>query len=169
MRLVLLYYICKVCGTKFTSPSVYGYGEFLMRSESGDLAYLYAIDDPVFKNFSKQLAATPELANKQQAKTKALHNTFGFACDLSIDGTFYQITNKPKCPKCNNINYADFGITNPPESVDLDLSPVTHNLWQSLSKEKQELIVSLIVKHEIEKVIVLLNQWREQNKINKTS
>jgi hypothetical protein len=149
MRLVLFYHICKACGTRFTSPSVSGYGEFLMRSAQGDIVYLNAIKDPLFDEFYNVIDEyTGSL--KQHKKDEILRHNFGFACDRAADGTFYQITNKPKCSNCHAEEYTAFGITNPPESVDIDIKPATHNLWNSLDSKTQNKIIADIIEGNIQ-------------------
>ena len=83
MKLHNFNYECGNCGRKFKSPELLGnpYGEFLMRSEKGDIAYLYALDNVVFKEFSDMLAQHSMISGMQDVEqAKILHQIFGFAC-----------------------------------------------------------------------------------------
>jgi hypothetical protein len=158
MKLIIYYYICKACGTEFKSPEVNNYGEFLLRSENGELAYLNAIEDRVFNTISKILKLTPKYKGNEIDKVKILHKNFGFTCDRAKDGTFFQITNNPKCPNCNCSEYSSYGVTSPPENVNLDLEKVTHNFWESLSPVLRNKIAQAIVVNDSEEAHRLLNR-----------
>ena len=149
MKLHNFNYECGNCGRKFKSPELLGnpYGEFLMRSEKGDIAYLYALDNVVFKEFSDMLAQHSMISGMQDVEqAKILHQIFGFACDLSPDGSRYQITQDPLCTFCNKCQITHWGPTNPPECVDLDVKLITHNEWNSLTEKEKHMVVDKGVK-----------------------
>jgi hypothetical protein len=157
MRLVLYYYVCKACGTKFKSPHINQYGQFLMRSDHGELAYLNAIEDSIFNKIGELLEQEPDYMGNEIDRVKILHDNFGLTCDPAKDGSSFQITNKPKCPKCHNVSYSSHGETNPPEIVDIDVKQVTHHNWQKITSERQQLILNLIAKDDIKRAKTLLN------------
>lgn len=135
MKLQYYVYGCEDCGKKFKSPEIISnYGEFLMRSEKGNIAYLSALDDKVFNEFADKLHAHPLLCTLERIEqSKILHRIFGLACDLSSDGTRYEITNKPVCAYCGKKHILTWGPPNPPEYIDLDIKCITHDKWNNLS------------------------------------
>jgi hypothetical protein len=157
MKLLLFFYICKVCGTRFKSPEITDYGEFLLRSDHGELAYLNAIEDDVFNKVGDFLEQDPSYKGNERDVMKVLHNNFGLTCDPAKDGSLFQITNNPKCPECHNVSYSSHGETNPPEIVDIDVKQVTHHNWQKITPERQQLILNMIAKNDIKGAKTLLN------------
>lgn len=144
MKLINFNYECGNCGEKFKSPELLGnpYGEFMMRSSKGDIAYLYALNNTVFKEFGDMLELNPLISKmKSTEQAKILHRVFGWACDLSSDGGRYEITQKPPCPFCKECNIKYWGPTNPPEYIDLDIKPITHESWDRLTESEKLIVV----------------------------
>ncbi len=144
MKLHYFIYECANCENRFKSPHLTGggYGDFLMRSEKGDIAYLYAINNDPFQEFSNILEQHSSIQGMKDAQqAKILHKIFGYACDISLDETRYQITQKPICPACGKCEIKHWGPTNPPEFVEMNVKSVTHEAWNKLQwKEKQDVV-----------------------------
>lgn len=155
MEFELFYYVCKYCETRFNSPTTKNkYGEFLMRSNSGELAYLNASEDSVFKEFSSLFDAnkknTKHNCTTIREEIQLIHDTFGFACDPAQDKTYFQISNKAPCPTCGRKEFQSWGPTKPPEFIELNIKPVTHANWNNLSQKCKSDLTKAILNHDIE-------------------
>lgn len=151
MKLHLFNFHCQSCGASYQSPLLVGnaYGEFLLRDKKGNIAYLNAMNSVPFKEFSDFIKQNKFLKNsKLITQAKVAHHIFGAACDKSSDDSTYQITQKPICPECGDINVGKWGPTNPPEFVDQDIRNITHQCWDMLSFiEKRDLVNSEVKKY----------------------
>ena len=139
-------YECGNCEKIFKSPALIGYpepyGEFLMRTEEGEIAYLYALDSKVFREFSGILKQNPSITGMpDMERSRILHKIFGWACDLSPSHSRYQISQKPVCPICKQSVIKTWGPAIPPEYVDLDIKYITHESWEKLSAEEKIAVV----------------------------
>ncbi len=144
MKLNYFYFECGNCEKEFKSPELLEetYGEFLMRSEKGDVVYLCALDNGVFAEFSDMLKKHSFMLEvKDLDRATILHSIFGWACDLSADGARYEITQKPVCPRCGKCNIKRWGPTNPLEFTEMYIRPVTHEEWNRLSKDEKQTVV----------------------------
>ena len=145
MKLHLFYYDCKSCGHSSKSPELFGnpYGEFLLKTNTGKIAYLNAIDSSVFKKefseFLKNNVRTSRLSATKQAKI--LHRIFYITCDPADDGSIFSISQKPDCEQCGQNNIGHWGVTEPAEIVDLNVGNVKHKKWTTLNKIDKELLL----------------------------
>lgn len=151
MKLLLYLYECKNCKAQFKSPELLGipYGEFLMRSDIGELAYLYAVDDNIFKGFYQLLKSNKRLSCKKAAEiAKVQHKIYGYICDKSPNLYSYHIGRKPSCPHCGGIEMAAWEPTIPPETVEQKIPKITYLFWEKLKEEdKIQLVNNLIDKY----------------------
>lgn len=136
MRLLNYIYCCGQCQSEFRVPQIpdTSYGEFILRTERGEVSYLSAIDSDDFSEVSGMIATF--LKGKgisELGRAQVLHQIFGIACDLSPGGYVYKIGEHPLCPECGNNNMHSWKPTDPPEIVELDLPSVTHDEWNSLA------------------------------------
>ncbi|MES2217366.1 MAG: hypothetical protein V4501_03035 [Pseudomonadota bacterium] len=145
MHLHLYVYSCGNCGNKFKSPELPGhpYGRFLMRSASGEIAYLAAFEDKVFLEF-REMSYKNKVFLKihELSKSDVLQGIFGKACDPATDNTDFQIGRSPVCPECNTNNKLSWHETNPPELIEMNIKNVTHNLWATLSRNEKEIVLN---------------------------
>lgn len=151
MELVNYFYECKNCGTGFKSPELGGnrYGDFLMRNEAGKIVYLNSFDTPVFDEFSKIFHQNIQIINRDISdieKADIFQEIFSVACDLASDNTPYKIARDPACPSCGKINIDHWREINPPEFIEIDIKPVTHNTWNKLSQAEKESLVDQAIK-----------------------
>lgn len=163
MNFQYFFYCCKNCNITFKLPVISSYGEFLMRSETGNLAHLYAINNKVFAEVSKIFHQNLFIINRktkdfEQAKKfnreydskediekgGIFQKIFSVACDLAPDNTPYEISRKPLCPNCKKSNISSYGPL--AEYVELDVKPVTHNAWNKLSQAEKESLVDQAIK-----------------------
>lgn len=146
MRLHIFKFTCGNCGCEFKSPkmSFDTYGEFLLRSKGGELAYLNAISDPVYQEVDDLLNQLPELQGKSALMlSEFLRKVFGVACDSDTQGNSFSIGGDPVCPSCGDRNISYWEATEPPEYLEQEWPPVTHVKWSSLSdSEKLNLLAN---------------------------
>ncbi len=144
MKLHLFYYDCKSCGYSSKSPELFGnpYGEFLLKTNTGKIAYLNAIDSNVFKEVSdllKNNIKTSRLSDSKRAKI--LHRIFYIACDPASDGSVFNIFQKPDCEQCGQNNIGHWGATEPPELINLNVENIKHQKWTACNKIDKELLL----------------------------
>ena len=142
MKLHLFEYTCQPCHTHFKAPEVMpdSYGEFLMRSESGDTVFLNALEDPVYQEVDDILACLLSGQSVSAVKRASLlRKVFGVACDTDVQGYRYGINTSPLCPHCGSIHMEGWEATEPPEFVDLDLPQVSHCKWIALNPAEKAL------------------------------
>lgn len=139
MKLQLIRYICADCDTSFESPgsSENSYGEFILRSRSGEIAYLNALVDKTYDEVDEIISAlspgTPPFARVQR-----LQLVYGAAaCDRDSRGFPFVIGAKPPCPKCSSQQMASWTFLGPEKQVEIEVPAVAHLLWSSLSNDQK--------------------------------
>lgn len=142
MRLQIFEYRCEPSGHVFRAPELpsTAYGEFLLRDDDGEsLVYLNAITDPTYKEVGVLLEQRPEVIQMAPNKrAELLRRLYGpVACDVSANGRILKIGQHPKCPVCSSSAMRSWQEVQPAEFVELDISSVTHALWQSLTEDQK--------------------------------
>lgn len=149
MRFHLFKYTCKQCDAIYKAPemSFDSYGEFLMRSPSGEVVYLNAMSDSTYVEVDELLKSIPSLQGISPAQfAKIQKKVFGVACDTDSKGNRYGIDTKPICPFCGNQVPFYWEATEPPEFIDMVFPEVTHNDWLQLGKaEKLDILRGAVV------------------------
>ena len=141
MKLQNYKYVCKSCAKTFKSANLSEnhYAEFLMRTKTGKMAYLFAIGDEVFSKIKHQFESMPKLKNIDTlARVTILHQIFCITCDLANDGTEYKIGGKPICPKCGSNKMYSWESIYPPEMVEMNVPHVTHDRWNKLTDAEKK-------------------------------
>ena len=141
MKLQQYIYKCENCDTEFMSPELPGdsYGEFLMRSETGKLAYLSSFEDAVFQEVEDIFKENKLISDMNKiSQAKVFQNIFGVVCDRALDNSEYQTVRNPSCPTCHLNNCLSWQPTNPPVMIDIQVDLATHNYWNQLSKSNKE-------------------------------
>jgi hypothetical protein len=142
MKLRLLKYLCSRCACAFDAPALPegAYGEFLLWSRNGQIAYLNALKDPTFKEVSHLLALSPVVQEAPSIERAAiLHRIYGrMACDKDTQGAPFEIDMPPPCPACGGTEPSSWEFKEPVQIVEVDAQPVTHRLWSSLSHSEKE-------------------------------
>ncbi|MGE8412113.1 MAG: hypothetical protein ACN6QY_07075 [Pseudomonas sp.] len=137
MKFYLYTYVCADCGHRFKAPEVMpsSYGEFLMRSISGETVFL---DGPHDAIYSEVDALLEQLLQGQGVsavrRADLLRKVFGVACDPDSQGQPFSLLIKPRCGQCASVNMDYWEGTEPPEYVDCDFPPVQHEQWRQLSQ-----------------------------------
>lgn len=155
MKLHLFKYVCKNCNTIFKFPQLCGshYGEFLLKSKTGEIVYLNGIESNIFDEFRQILTHSKKTINQSDIeKARLQHRIFGIACDSSPNNNMYKIGQHPPCPKCKKFEFKTYGPTNPPEIVDLDVSNVTHEKWSKLTVEEKKLRIDEAIDDDLKNI-----------------
>jgi hypothetical protein len=138
MKLELIEYTCASCEFTFEAAGLgeNAYGEFLLRSKRGKLAYLNAIRDPTYKEVDGLLARLPSISRLSPiGRAKILRRVYGVvACDRDDDGSPFEIDAFPICPICRSSAISSWRFKSPPAFVDVEVPPVTHVEWGGLSE-----------------------------------
>ena len=114
-------------------------GLFLFDNNSGDIVYLYAINDVAFKEISNILKNNNKTKNlSDMNRATILHKIFGLTCDVASDNTEFKITGKPVCPKCNSNKMYSWEPIYPIEIVEVDIPDVSHKHWNKLSDPEKK-------------------------------
>lgn len=139
MKLQLVKYRCANCDHTFDAPALPegAYGEFLLWSKNGKLAYLNGLDDPTLKEVDSLLTAcslTKSLTPLERARV--LHRIFGrVACDPDDQGTPFEIDAGQPCPACGKAEIASWEFKDSTETVEVNPPPVMHHGWTTLSAD----------------------------------
>lgn len=143
MKIALAKYACDHCGGTFEAPMLdeSSYGEFLLWSSTGKVAYMNAFEDRAYLEVKGLLSETfDDLRADPFRASEVLQNIFGpMACDADPTGAPYAIGAQPSCPSCENGHVASWELIYPPKIVEYDIPVVTHVRWDRLSDaEKAE-------------------------------
>ena len=125
----------------------FSYGEFLLWSSSGIVAYVNAIEDRAYQEVKSLLTLHYNTLAVDPIKiTNILTKVFGpIACDPDPAGESYMIDAHPTCPTCPGGHGVSWEMTSPPKVVEYDIPTVTHVGWERLSDaEKLELTERLV-------------------------
>lgn len=144
MNLQLYVYNCGNCGNAFKLPEFSGdlYGEFLMRSATGEIVYLSSFTDAVFQEVEELFDKNKVLEDMDKmTRAKIFHKVFGVVCDPASDNSNYQIGRDPLCPNCRSNTSLSWHPTNPPELIDIQVSSATHNEWNKLNGARKREIL----------------------------
>lgn len=145
MDLPLFVWKCCNCNAHFDAVGcVENYGEFLMRSKSGELRFLNAIDSNEFN----ELAAIVDSSDMVKMLTadgraEAIQAIFSNVCDNDSTGRPFNIALPPQCKTCGSFNVdlcdPDSG---PFRRVNVDAPSPTHFAWNRLGKSEKVKAVS---------------------------
>jgi hypothetical protein len=104
------------------------------------MAYLNAFADPTYKEVDELLARQLGVGIKASKRAELLRNIHGqVACDPGEDDRAFQIGRHPSCPVCSSSSMRAWNAAQPARFVDVDVAPVTHSLWESLTEEEKYL------------------------------
>jgi hypothetical protein len=150
MKLQVYRFECAQCGNLFNAPKtvVGSYGEFILRSSgTGELAYLNALEDSTYDEVDSILKGNRKVASKKlHVVADILRKIYGeVACDTDDIGGIFGIGNNPKCPACGSHSMSRWEEILPPVFVDLNVSPVKHADWLSLSAEEKKIRVDQLL------------------------
>ena len=141
MKCILTRFVCAKCSNAFTAPEILpgSYGEFLLRSPAGELAYLNGLEDPTYGEVSDLLATLPQIAILAPGKRAGiLQRIYGeVACDPGASGLPFSILAMPHCPRCNSQEMASWEPTDPAQVVEIVVPHVTYHRWSALSEDEK--------------------------------
>jgi DNA-directed RNA polymerase subunit RPC12/RpoP len=147
MSSILYKYVCASCGYEFKAPGApeMSYGEFVLRSESGDEAYLEAVTNNTFNEVSQIVESNPLLEEVSESKSAdILQKVFSVACDPAPSGKALQIGLMPACPICSSREMASWGEVYPTKVVPIPM--VKHTLWDRLTASEKRTLVDTEVR-----------------------
>ena len=148
MKLQVFRCHCGACGKWFDSSKVseLAYGEFLLRSDLGELRYLNAIDDPVFEEADRFMKNDPRVETLNTNKrADLLHDIFCVTCDPDHQGNPFQIGLEPRCLHCHERNVIDWESVEPPTFVEVEVLPVTHEAWSTRHYDQKQAAISAAI------------------------
>ena len=140
MKLQIFRYRCAACRKWFEAPEIreYAYGEFLLRSNSGEIRYLNAILDGVFSEVDSLISLDSRVITFDKfRRAELLHDIFGLACDPDSTGGIFRICRNPRCPACELDSVAEWESTEPPRYIDIDVPEVSHLEWEELNDDEK--------------------------------
>ena len=137
--------MCANCAQHFVQPELAenSYGEFLLRTPSGEWAYLDAMADASYKEVDSLLSSNSRTAHLSDAeRCVCLMHIYGkVACDPASDGTVFVLAAFPPCPNCGSQEMASWEYLNPAQVVDEEVPNVTHTRWATLSAAQKAVLV----------------------------
>lgn len=133
---------CKACGARFLTLFLgdMSYGQFLVRSKSGQVRYLDGINDPVFDEVREILKAAGAMSSSTTPEeADYFHEVFGRTVDRDENGEEFSTKRPRSCPRCHSTDLVTLA-----DSIGgmIDVPVVTHEHWNSLSEsEKRKAIL----------------------------
>jgi hypothetical protein len=148
MKLQFYRYTCRDCQKYFKVSELPGdpYGEFLLRSETDQVAYLDSYAKEEFSEIGKLVDHNKRAKIFDEGlRAEVFRQIYGDMCDRAPDGSRYDIYGLPLCPHCHSNKNLSWIPTDPPEYVYEEMKELTHHRWNQLTKnEKKELIDNAI-------------------------
>ncbi|WP_346837592.1 hypothetical protein [Microbulbifer sp. SAOS-129_SWC] len=143
MKLQIVKCRCGSCGFEFNVPQIRSgsYGEFLLRGKSiNSVAYLDAMGDKTYDEVDRLIKSDSRMSGKSaNVLAGVLRKSYGsIACDSDSEGSVFQIGAFPACPSCGLQSVDYWEVVEPPEFIDIEVPPVTHMVWQSLSESEKK-------------------------------
>lgn len=115
------------------------YGEFLLWSPNGKVAYINAIEDRTYSEVKDLLLHSFEAMRSDPFKAaEVLQELFGpVACDPDPSGAPYMIGAQPPCPNCAGGRIASWELIHPAKVVEWDIPIVTHERWDRMNEREK--------------------------------
>jgi hypothetical protein len=137
MKIYLAKYVCRACKRSFEAPILgeSSYGEFLLWTASGVVAYLNAIENTEYAEVEEILLRRFDFFKQDEFKSaEVLQNIFGVvACDPDENGFPFKIGARPRCPHCKEGHGESWDIENPTQLVQQTIPAAQHLKWARLS------------------------------------
>jgi hypothetical protein len=144
-------YTCARCESVFEASGIgdFLYGEFVMRTASGEEAFLEAVVSPVFREFIDLADKHPLISGMDDWKRSSIvQAAFSVACDPGIGGERFHIELGPKCSACSSHDMKTWRPVEPPRSS--TITAVSHVKWSSLNLEERRALIDKSIKTCIE-------------------
>ncbi len=156
MKLSTNKYECKMCGNNFKNYVLPGfpYGEFLLRDDNGNLKYFLALESKEFIEIGEIVDLILKGFNLSDlSRVGVLHKIFGIFCDQYSKEYNYEI-GKKFCPDCHSKKIISWGPAHPGDVVDINVSSITFEKWNELTKgekfNKVKIAVEDVMQHKDE-------------------
>lgn len=150
MSAVLFKYVCALCKTEFLASGApeMSYGEFVLRTESGEEAYLEAVTNVAFSEVSIIVRAHPYFVREAPNKVgDVIQKVFGVACDSSPSGQRFHIEMMPTCPVCSSREMASWGEVYPQQPS--PIPSATQTQWMSMSGAEKANVINCAINNNI--------------------
>lgn len=136
MKLPVARFRCRN-GHEFDGPTLGGgYGQFVLRSASGSLVSVDAFDDPVFSEVNGMVSSLDAVAALNDARRGAVvRAAFAATIDADAGGHPFDFSMHPPCPECGTTTMDWFEVLEPPQQMEVDVAPATHEAWGRLDDE----------------------------------
>lgn len=149
MKIEIIHCECGNCGSCYDMPWLgdNSYGEFLLWSMNGEVAYLNAFTDKTYDEVYDLLEKENFILTDDEAqRTSFLQKIYGrLACDPDTKGMSFSMVDNDFCKRCGDKVLIKCKEQKPPKIKDLDIKNVTHKKWESLShSEKKDFLFNLI-------------------------
>lgn len=135
LALDVVEFTCRACGTSWQIPSMdwTPYGFFLLRSKTGHLAYLEAVDDPVFSEVGR-IISDLRPALDAEGSAALVHCAFGVTTDPDPTGHPFEIHVRNLCPRCSSRQWESRRLDS---QIEADADPVGHKSWERLTDSER--------------------------------
>lgn len=136
-------YKCASCGTVFHASGApeMSYGEFVLRSDAGEEAFLEAVTNNAFNDVANIVRAHPSLKGASQARSgDVAQRIFGLTCDSSPSGRPFHIEMNPTCPDCSSRQMTSWREVMPQQTTDIPM--VTHHRWDQMNQKEKEMFIN---------------------------
>lgn len=150
MSALVFNYHCSHCGASFEASGVpdFSYGEFILRTNLGEEAFLQATSDNAFLEVLKIVRDHPMISHFDLHKSGEIaQKVFGTACDCSPKGEFYHIEAPPICPICSSRKMESWDCSVPPRLS--PINPVTHSEWDSMNLEQKHSKIDQAIRRQL--------------------
>lgn len=142
MELPVMLFRCKN-GHEFEDVSLPGaYGQFVLRSASGEVVSVDAFDDPVFSEVDELANGIDAVAELDDARRgRVVRAAFQATIDPDSAGRPYEFNQAPPCPVCGSTVMDWFEQVEPLRTVDRPVEPATHHHWETLDDGERRSLV----------------------------
>lgn len=144
-------YTCARCESVFEASGIgdFFYGEFIMRTASGEEAFLEAVVSPVFRELIDLADKHPLISGMDDRKrSSVVQAAFTVACDPGTGGERFHIELGPKCSVCSSRDMKTWRPVEPPRSS--AIAPISHEQWSALNLEERRELINKYIKTTVE-------------------
>lgn len=126
------------------------YGQFVLRSPSGELAAVDAFEDPVFTEVDRIANDFEAVAGLDDARRgRVVRAAFAATIDPDSEGGAFGFEQSPPCPECGTTAMEWFEVLDPPRHVDRDVGAATHEAWEALDDATKRSVIRQAVLDEL--------------------
>lgn len=135
--------VCENCSKVFSRPALsdFAYGEFLLWTHGGSVAYLNVFLDASYDEV-RNIIARLNLKEETESGKSLVQIIYGeVACDPDESGCPFSIVANPPCPGCGKVEFLSCSPVVAGDLNEAEVPAVTHNGWEALADDEKEAIV----------------------------